>query len=105
MSEPTSLHDVERELDRVVDRLMSMPLAKAATTPDVMSAAQALLDHTRRIDPQVPEGASLPTLEPQGFGPLIAVLGRDWLAAARSVQDPDTDSVLAILVSLRRALP
>ena len=29
MSERVSLHEVERELDRVVDRLMSMPLAKA----------------------------------------------------------------------------
>ena len=58
MSEPASLREVERELDRVVDRLMSMPLAKASpATPDVMSAADALLDHCRRIDPQVPADA------------------------------------------------
>ena len=106
MSESASLHEVERELDRVVDRLMSMPQAKASTaTPDVMSAAGALLDHCRRIDPQVPSHATLPSLAPQGLGPLIAVLGTDWLAAARTSPDPDCDGVLDVLVTLRRALP
>jgi len=106
MSERVSLHEVERELDRVVDRLMSMPLAKAAAaTPDVMSAAGALLDHCRRIDPLVPADATLPSLAPQGLGPLIAVLGTDWLVAARTSTDPDCDGVLDVLVRLRRALP
>jgi len=106
MSEPASLYDVERELDRVVDRLMSMPLAKAETAaPDVTTAAQELLAQCRTIDPQVPANASLPTLAPQGFGPLIAVLGSDWLAAARTAADPDSDALLDILVRLRRSLP
>jgi len=106
MSEPATLHDVKRELDRVVDRLMSMPLAKASTAaPDVMAAAQALLDQCRRLDPQVPADATLPALAPQGSGPMIAVLGTDWLAAARTSSDPDADAVLDILVRLRRALP
>ena len=106
MSEPASLREVERELDRVVDRLMSMPLAKASpATPDVMSAAGALLDHCRRIDPHVPADAALPSLAPQGLGPLIAVLGTDWLAAAPTSPDPDCDGVLDVLVRLRRSLP
>jgi hypothetical protein len=106
MSDAATLHDVERELDRVVDRLMSMPLAKASTAmPDVMGAAQALLDHCRLIDPQVPDDAMLPSLAPQGLGPLIAVLGTDWLAAARTSTAPDSDGVLDVLVRLRRALP
>lgn len=106
MSDPTSLHDVERELDRVVDRLMSMPLAKASTaTPDVMAAAEALLDHCRQLDPEVPADATLPSLAPQGLGPLIAVLGTDWLAAARTSPAPDSEAVLDVLVRLRRSLP
>lgn len=106
MSDAATLHDVERELDRVVDRLMSMPLAKASTaTPDVMAAAQALLDHCRQIDPQVPAYATLPSLAPQGLGPLIAILGTDWLAAARTSTAPGSDGVLDVLVRLRRALP
>lgn len=106
MSEPASLHDVERELDRVVDRLMSMPLAKASTaTPDVVAAAAALLVQCRLVDPAVPEDASLPSLAPQGYGPLIAVLGHDWLADARTSLEADSDAVLDILVGLRRALP
>lgn len=106
MSGPASLHEVERELDRVVDRLMSMSLAKASiAATDVMAAAESLLDHCRRIDPQVPADAALPSLAPQGLGPLIAVLGTDWLAAARSANDPDSDGVLDVLVRLRRSLP
>ena len=106
MSEQASLHDVERELDRVVDRLTSMPLAKASTaTPDVMAAAEALLGHCRQLDPQAPADATLPSLAPQGFGPLVAALGTDWLAAARTAPDPDSDGVLNILVRLRRSLP
>ena len=106
MSEPASLRDVERELDRVVDRLMSMPLARASTAaPDVMAAAQALLDHCRLLDPGVPPDATLPSLAPQGLGPLIAVLGTDWLAAAPTSSDPDCDGVLDVLVRLRRSLP
>ena len=85
---------------------MSMPLAKASTaTPDVMAAAHALLDHCRQIDPQVPADAILPSLAPQGLGPVIAVLGMDWLAAARTSVGPDSDGVLDVLVRLRRALP
>ncbi len=98
--------DVERELRRVVDRLNSMPLTKAeASTEDVYAAAGVLLDHTRRLDRSVPDGARLPELRPQGLGAMLAVLGSDWLDAARASSEPDVNPVLDALVTLRRALP
>lgn len=98
--------DVERELGRVVDRLTSMPLAKAeAATADVEAAAELLVAHLREVDRDVPSDAAVPQLGPQGLGALIAVLGGDWLAGARATGDPDPEPVTAILVSLRRSLP
>lgn len=106
MSEPASLNDVERELDRVVDRLMSMPLARAdAAAPAVRDAAQSLLAQCRLLDSGIPAEATIPELGPAGRGALIAVLGRDWLTAARTTDEPDAEAVLGILVTLRRALP
>lgn len=101
----TALHDVERELVRVVDRLSSMPLTRAEhARADVRAAAERLLEHTRRLDPAIP-GATLPDLAPQGLAAMIAVLGRDWLAVAGRASEDDVDTVLAELVALRRALP
>ena len=106
MSADSHLDDVEREVQRVVDRLNSMPLARAsAATSDVYAAAGVLLEQTRHLDPEVPKGASLPELGPQGLGAMIAVLGQDWLDAARASSGPDVDPVLDALVTLRRALP
>jgi len=51
----------------------------------------------------IPAAAVLPTLEPQGFGSMIAVLGADCLDAAGA--DTDWEPMLATLVTLRRALP
>ena len=100
------LAEVERELDRVVDRLTSMPLAKAsAATPEVEGAAAAVLAHTRILDAEVPADACLPHLQPSGLGALIAVLGQDWLRAAASNPDADADAMLDTLVELRRRLP
>ncbi len=112
-----ALDEVERELDRVVDRLNSMPLVKAeSATDDTIRAAQVLLDRTRLLAGDASSGAALPRLGPQGLGAMIAVLGRDYLDAARAssppaepagvVSDPaDPDSVLDALVRLRRLLP
>ena len=106
MSGPVTLHDVERELGRVVDRLMAMPLSRAdAAAPAVREAAAALLAHCRELDPDIPSDAVLPDLGPAGRGPLIAVLGGEWLAAARVAEAPAASDVLDVLVSLRRALP
>lgn len=96
--------EVERELDRVVDRLTSMSLAKAAQAHDACYvAAEALREQTRLIDPDMPD-ERLPDLAPQGLGALIAVLGSDWLDAARA-SGSDPQAVLDALVTLRRALP
>jgi hypothetical protein len=106
VSEDDGFDDVERELWRVVDRLNSLPLTKAAAaTSDVYAAAHVLLNQTRRLDPAVPADAGLPNLAPQGLGAMVAVLGGDWLDAARASSEPDIDPVLDALVTLRRALP
>ena len=106
MSDAVDLHDVERELGRVVDRLVTLPLARAdAAAAPVHAAAEELLAQCRRLDPDIPAAAAIPELGPAGLGPLIAVLGRDWLTAARSHQDPDAAPVLETLVTLRRSLP
>jgi len=100
------VNDVQRELDRIVDRLTSMPLHRAATTTaDCRHAAGILLEQTRLITDDIPPDAQVPALAPQGLGALIAVLGRDYLDAARAASEPDLDPVLAALVELRRALP
>lgn len=96
--------DVERELQRVVDRLNSMPLARVATaSADVQACAEILVQRGRDLGVPIPAEAQLPSLEPQGFGSMIAVLGDDCLRAAA----PDTDltGVLDALVALRRSLP
>ncbi|HAN72589.1 MAG TPA: hypothetical protein DCQ36_13505 [Actinobacteria bacterium] len=99
------LHDAtERELRRVVERLMSMPLARAAAAADdVRACAEVLVLEGRRLGVPVPASATVPVLDPQGFGPLIAVLGSDCLAAAGPRDD--LQQVLDELVRLRRSLP
>lgn len=101
-----SLSDVERELNRVVDRLTTMPLTRATSAQaPVRQAAAQLVDLTRSVGGTVPPDAQVPDLATHALGALIAVLGRDFLAAARAATDPDLDPALEALVSLRRALP
>ncbi len=99
-----SRDDVERELRRVVDRLNSMPLNRAAEASTAVQECGAdLVRLGRSWDVPIPAAAVLPTLEPQGFGSMIAVLGADCLDAAGA--DTDWEPMLATLVTLRRALP
>lgn len=98
--------EVERELARVVDRLGGMPVAKVERAmADVTTGADALLAALRRIDPDVPPDAAVPVLGPTGQSALIAVLGGDWLRAARARGDVDPSAVLQALTGLRRSLP
>jgi hypothetical protein len=100
--------DVERELGRVVDRLTSMPLAKAAlATEDCHRAAEVVVAQTRLLSDDIPADSQVPDLGPQGLGAMIAVLGGDYLDAARASGSGPVDPgpVLDALVSLRRALP
>ncbi len=100
------LYEIERELRRIVDRLTSMPLDRAATaTADCEQAAQLLLAQTRLLTDDIPADARIPMLGPQGIGAMIAVLGRDYLNAAHASEASDPSPVLDALVTLRRALP
>jgi hypothetical protein len=106
MTDPEQLRDLERELGRVVDRLTSMPLAKAASAADdCRRAGLVIVEQTRLLTDDIPADADLPELGPQGLGAMLAVLGTDYLAAARRTPDADVSAVTAALVDLRRALP
>ena len=106
MSEPEALRELRRELDRVVDRLNSMSLARAeGAAADCRRAALVIVEQTRLITDEIPADAVVPELGPHGLGSMLAVLGADYLAAARTSADPDTDGVLDVLVRLRRSLP
>ena len=99
-------HDIEVELRRVVDRLDSMPLARAAAAaPACKAVADLLVARTRDLTEVIPADAVVPDLGPQGLGSLIAVLGHDYLDAARASSHPDLSPVLDALVELRRSLP
>lgn len=96
--------ECDRELRRVVDRLNSMPLTRAASAAsDVRECAAELVRLGRLWGVPIPADAVLPALEPQGFGSMIAVLGGDCLGAAGA--DTDLSPLLTALASLRRALP
>ncbi len=101
--------ETERELRRVTDRLGSMPLQRLeTTTEDVYACARALVAAGRSLGVPIPDDADLPDLGPQAYGDLIAVLGRDCLEAVSAEgmsAGDELESVLAALVTLRRALP
>lgn len=106
MTDPEDLRELESELTRVVDRLTSMPLARAErATEDCRRAALVIVDQTRALSDEIPADAVLPDLGPQGLGAMLAVLGNDYLDAVRRVPHADVSVVTAALVSLRRALP
>ena len=106
MSDPEDLRQLERELERVVDRLTSMPLARAErAAADCRHAALVIVDETRALTDDIPADAVLPDLGPQGLGAMLAVLGTDYVDAVRKVPGADVSVVTATLVELRRALP
>ena len=100
------LRDVERELQRVVDRLASLSLAKVrGCSDDVLEAAAFILGEDRRLGADIPHGSTLPQLGPHGVGALLAVVGRDYLQTAKAAPGADIRPVLDRLVALRRSLP
>ena len=106
MTTREDLRELRRELDRVVDRLNGMPLARAeAAAADCRGAALVIVDPTRQLTDEIPDDAVVPALEPQGLGAMLAVLGSDYLAAAARSPAADVSDVTAALVALRRALP
>lgn len=106
MSDPDDLRDLERELDRVVDRLNSLPLARVeGFAPRCWRTADLIVEQTRRLTDDIPAHATVPTLQPHGLGAMLAVLGRDYLEAAGAPPGADVSIVTEALGDLRRALP
>jgi len=105
----TELDDIERELGRVVDRLNSLPLSKVEPlVPRCHEVAETLVTATRAIGGDVPVDAFLPQVGAQAAGAQLAVVGADFLTAARLAPDGapgPLESVLDALTELRRALP
>ena len=91
--------ELERERERVVHRLASMPLVRATGCVELVhTAAMRLVELAGERDP-----ADLPVLAPQGLAAQVAVVSADLLALP---DDADRDAAaLAVLTELRRALP
>ncbi len=93
---------IRRELRRVTDRLLTVPLDRLGPIADhCRRTGEVLLAHTH--DPDRPADAALPRLAAGGLGAMIAVLGADYVDRIHT--DADPESVLVALVDLRRALP
>lgn len=106
MATDDELRTLDLELDRVVDRLNSMPLARAASGSAACHAlAGDMLARTRALAETIPRGATLPHLDAQGLGSLIAVIGQDYINAAKAAPQSDVRPVVDSLVELRRSLP
>ncbi|MEI8260528.1 MAG: hypothetical protein WCG77_03375 [Actinomycetes bacterium] len=91
--------DIARELERIVDRLGSMPLTRAIGCEEVVhSTAAAIVDLTGEHP-----SAALPHLQVHALGSLVAVVGRDYLNIPEN--DERDQQVLDLLIALRRALP
>jgi hypothetical protein len=106
MDSDIQIDDLQVELRRVVDRLDSMPLARAtAAGPACRRTAHLIVARTRELTTDIPSDAVVPDLGPQGLGSMMAVLGRDYIDAAKATRTADLGPVLAALVELRRALP
>ena len=107
MTDPEQLRDLERELDRVVDRLTSMPLAKAASAADdCRRACLVIVEQTRRLTDDIPADADLPRAgtagtRRHGRRPRERLPRR----GAEVASDADLAPVIDALVGLRRALP
>ncbi len=106
MTTPSRSETLSVELERITDRLNSMPLARAeSATGPVYEVANLLLAGTRQMTQDVPRQAELPHLGPHALGALIAVLGRDYLDAVAASPSSDTTAVVDALTALRRSLP
>jgi len=91
--------DIARELERIVDRLGSMPLTRAIGCEEVVhSTAAAIVDLTGEHP-----SAALPHLQVHALGSMVAVVGRDYLNIPEN--DERDQQVLDLLIALRRALP
>lgn len=90
--------DFQTELNRVVERLRTMPLTKLQTcTPDAWGTAQQILLLTPDTPPQLPQIAD------HACGDQFAVIGQDFLKSAN--EEAAIAEATAALIELRRILP
>ena len=102
----SDLDDVATELRRIVDRLNSAPLTKVEPLiPRCHELAVFLVDRTRALGAAIPLDAEVPLVGSSATGAQLAVLGRDYLEAARTTGQSETADVLERLAALRRELP
>ena len=96
---PSVREECHRELQRVVDRLGAMPLARAQGCVDIVhEACRRLVALAGEHDP-----GELPRLAAHGLAAQVAVTGHDLLALPPDgARDAAT---LGVLTDLRRALP
>lgn len=87
--------DARRELDRVVDRLRSMPLARLAV------AAPLAWDTCQQIQAAIGDDRPVPRLADHAAGDQLAVVAQDALQRSSG----SAAVISHLLVELRRALP
>ena len=94
--------EFEREVNRVVDRLRGMTIARLPASADLAyEASQELLSMTIACGSSVP--GELPRIGDHAAGDQLAVIAHDFLAL-----QPSDDAVTAateLLTALRRSLP
>jgi hypothetical protein len=88
----------ERELQRVVDRLRTMPLTKVQAAAD---DAYRTAEHLVALTPDVPR--DVPRIADHAAGDQLAVVGHDFLVAQQD--EAAIAEATAALVKLRQALP
>jgi hypothetical protein len=101
----SGIDDLEVELHRVTDRLNSMPISRAETVVNQCHAiAELIVDGTRVLTDELPSDAVVPIVGVSALGSQLAVVGADFVQAARTT-GADVGPVLDALIDLRRSLP
>ena len=94
--------EFERELNRVVDRLRGMTIARLPASADLAYAtAQRLLSMTIAAGDNLP--AEPPRLGDHAAGDQLAVIAHDFMALQPS--DEEVAAATELLTELRRSLP
>jgi len=104
--EPAARDRIERERDRVVHRIGSMPIGRldAATRESVRVSAQRIVDLTP--DPDRPPGTQLPPVGASAAAAQLSLVVQDYLDMRTAASDDAAVAEVAeILTQLRRSLP
>lgn len=106
---PTAAAQFQVDLERTVDRLSSLPLARLDRVDDegrspadrAHDLAQYLVDATALLTPDGPRSPVLPRLRSHASAAVLAVVGRDFLLAALARESPAGGQLLAATDLLR----